>query len=1154
MTLQDLSAPHAEQRRPHHRLTLVAAAIAAIGWTVPAPAQTWNLNANGAWGTAANWLPATVPNAVGAAATLGTIITAPRNVTIGIPITVGSLDFAGAFAYTVTGTNTLTFDVAAGNATIGVTGTAAHVILRPIVLNDTLVVNQGSTGTLRLAGARSGAGGLVKNGTGTLLLNTAASTYAGATQINDGILTYGVGAAIPAGSPVTVGDGVGAAASAQLNIDSAMTAAQALDVTLASDGAVIQANNRLVRLSAVAGSGEVRLNSVVGNGFEITGTGGSTTLSGLVTGGIGVANANPNAGSRFTKIGASTLTLTGANTYVARTFVSGGSLRAASNSALGATSAGFNNATFVYGGGALELAGGITTPERLYLNGAGVGGAGALRNFAGNNTVTGDITIGWTGPGVAAANASIGAEAGTTLTLTGVVNGPNAVTKVGAGTLILNGANTWTGATTVDAGTLQLGQAAALPNATVLTVNGGTLDLNGFSRTVTSLSGTGGAITLGAGTLTVNQAAAGTFAGAISGSGGLVKNGATTLTLTGANGYSGGTTVNAGTLRGDATSLQGNIANGAAVVFDQAAAGTYAGAISGTGTLTKLGAGNLTLTGASTATGATAVNAGTLTVLGSLAAPVTLAAGTTIAGTGAVGALTAGAGATVAPGNPGGTLTANGNYTHNAAAGFRVVVAPSGAGSRLNATGTATLAGGVVDVQAQSGSYARSTRYTILNAAGGVAGTFAGVTSNLAFLTPTLQYDPFNVYLVLASSGVDFATVAQTPNQLAVAAALDNAARAGATGDMATVVNAVSGLSAPQARSAYEAMDGLIHTLLPTIGTSDASQFLRATASRLRDLGGGAVGTGLAWSRLDVALGDAPRSDAPAAYAQAGGPGAPADRSKRGWVSGYGLGGDIDGDASAGDYRYRIGGAIGGVDTDLGGGWVAGLSLAYSDWRVTNGGRGDRADANAYRIGGYARYTDGAFTLDGVLGYGHVRYDTDRRIVFGTIDRTASADYSGDQLLTYVVGRYRFEHDAWGIEPFAAFQWVREWQSGFTEQGAGAVNLAVSSRTLNSTRGTLGARVDRGFESAAGKGMVELRAGYSYEFSGVPSIGATLVGDPTRTGMGIVAETWDRSSWIAGAGVAIAPRKNLTLYADVNGEFQSNTTLWSLLAGLRYTW
>ncbi|MFG1464497.1 autotransporter-associated beta strand repeat-containing protein, partial [Xanthobacter sp. DSM 24535] len=115
--------------------------------------------------------------------------------------------------------------------------------------------------------------------------------------------------------------------------------------------------------------------------------------------------------------------------------------------------------------------------------------------------------------------------------------------------------------------------------------------------------------------------------GANAGSWGLVKAGAGTLTLTGANSYTGGTTVSGGVLRGNSTSLKGGIVNTASVVFDQTAAGTYAGIMSGNGALTVTG-GKLSLTGANTYTGLTSVTGnGTLEVT----AANTIAAASTVA-------------------------------------------------------------------------------------------------------------------------------------------------------------------------------------------------------------------------------------------------------------------------------------------------------------------------------------------------------------------------------------------------------------------------------------------------------------------------------------------------------------------------------------------
>ncbi|MGB0792595.1 MAG: autotransporter domain-containing protein, partial [Opitutales bacterium] len=104
------------------------------------------------------------------------------------------------------------------------------------------------------------------------------------------------------------------------------------------------------------------------------------------------------------------------------------------------------------------------------------------------------------------------------------------------------------------------------------------------------------------------------ISGVISGAGGLVKDGAETLTLSGTNTYAGGTTVNNGTLVGDTDSLQGAITNNGTVRFDQAADGTYASVMSGSGALEKSGTGTVTLSGTNTHTGGTTLNEGIIEV------------------------------------------------------------------------------------------------------------------------------------------------------------------------------------------------------------------------------------------------------------------------------------------------------------------------------------------------------------------------------------------------------------------------------------------------------------------------------------------------------------------------------------------------------------
>ncbi|MEK7293684.1 MAG: autotransporter-associated beta strand repeat-containing protein, partial [Nitrospirota bacterium] len=288
-------------------------------------------------------------------------------------------------------------------------------------------------------------------------------------------------------------------------------------------------------------------------GMTFDANGFATTLSGILSG----------AGT-LTKINTGTLTLTGANTYTGATTVTSGALNIQNNTALGTVAGG----TTVASGAALELQGGITVgAEALTLTGRGISSGGALRNVSGNNSYAGAVTLAslsrinsdsgtltLTG-GVTNAGflLSVGG-AGNTLFDTAAIAGLGGFTKDGTGIATFNFANTYTGATTISAGTLRLGAADRINDTSVTTVaSGGTFDLNGNNETLGSIAGAG-AVTLGAGTLTeggLNTST--TFSGSISGAGGLTKTGTGTLTLSGVNSYGGATAINVGVIRARAS-------------------------------------------------------------------------------------------------------------------------------------------------------------------------------------------------------------------------------------------------------------------------------------------------------------------------------------------------------------------------------------------------------------------------------------------------------------------------------------------------------------------------------------------------------------------------------------------------------------------------
>ncbi|MFZ1874641.1 MAG: autotransporter outer membrane beta-barrel domain-containing protein, partial [Chania sp.] len=312
------------------------------------------------------------------------------------------------------------------------------------------------------------------------------------------------------------------------------------------------------------------------------------------------------------------------------------------------------------------------------------------------------------------------------------------LTKDGLGALELSAANTYTGDTLINTGTLRTGAANTLVNSRAVTVaNGATLDLNGFGQTINNLSGAGDVATSGA-ALTANNTADTRFDGVIGGTGSLVKTGANTLTLTGNNTYSGTTTVNDGTLQiGNGLTTAGivsDIANNATLVFNHNDDFAYTGSLSGSGDLTKQGNGVLSLTGNGSSTqGSVTVAQGTLQLLQNQPLTVT-------------GNYSTEAGATTDIGQINSTLNVGGIFTQAANAVLSVTL---GSSPDLVAQ-TAALGGTLVirgfsdnEAPVKASDILNDNEYTMLHTTDGISGGF-----NNSPLTPSgLDYLLYNGHI-----------------------------------------------------------------------------------------------------------------------------------------------------------------------------------------------------------------------------------------------------------------------------------------------------------------------------------------------------------------------------------------------------------------------
>lgn len=313
--------------------------------------------------------------------------------------------------------------------------------------------------------------------------------------------------------------------------------------------------------------------------------------------------------------------------------------------------------------------------------------------------------------------------------------GAGGIKKSGAGTVTLSGTNTYTGVTVVNAGILRAGSTSAFGTNSNVTLADGTsavLDLNNFSNTIGSLTGTatsgGGSVTLGSGTLTINTTSSTTYAGVISGTGGIAKSASGTQTLSGNNTFSGGANVTGGGL-----TMSGNNTFGAGTVTLNGSA-TTALTLSGTNTFTSGGItitlGNANISGSdSFTTGSLSFAAGTTTISASLtlgSGNITVTGGTeTISsssnsfGSGSLSVTT-------------GSLTLSGN---NNALGTGGITVNSGTltlgGTTNTGGGVTTINGGVVKIAAD-GATAGSA-----GSLGSVPNTFAA--GNIVLNGGTLQ-------------------------------------------------------------------------------------------------------------------------------------------------------------------------------------------------------------------------------------------------------------------------------------------------------------------------------------------------------------------------------------------------------------------------------
>lgn len=959
------------------------------------------------------------------------------------------------------------------NDTIGsLAGSGANATVN--IASGMVLTTGGLNASTTYAGKILGAGSLVKDGSGLMVLS-GANAYTGGTTVNDGAIIGFVGTGASITGNYTLNNDGFLTFNQLLPASGPQSGTYAGNVTGAATAYMQFGGNSTTKVTLTGDNSGFAGTSALGFGSSTIGQGGTVS--------IGSAN-NIGTGTLLFYDGVleSTATMTLANAVSLQT-TSGGGI--------------FNTAT----GTTLTLTGPITGGGALLKTGTGTLALSGAPGHTGGTTISAGTlrTPVWsTGDIVNNANLElIGCQPPTNVACfhNGVISGTGNVRITGDSGVAFGGLNTYTGTTTIDAGSALLSWAAGVLSAQSSFVVNGALFLGGADQTIGSLSGSG-----------------------------VVSTGANTLNI-GANNSS---TTFAGTF------------------------GAYPAWTTESLNVNKIGTGTLTLSGTgSVLTGNLGVNAGTLSLTGTLAsATTTVASGAILSVDGTLtsptvtvasgGRLVGGIGTTsgkitgavansgtIAPGHSPGIIAITGSYAQTSTGTYAAEVFANGTGTVVagvdydriavsGAPGTATLAG-TLAVTPNGGLYVAGTAYDIITTTGGITGNFGTITGNVISPFITLSNAMAsgggvvgnNYRLVVVRSAYN--TVATNPNQVAVANGLTGII--GSAGAASTVTK-IDNMTAAQAQALFTSASPEPYGGFATALQDQAELFTRQVAHRQAESDGAGPGMGV-------------------------------------WANLYGSWGN---GKDRGDYRFGndhsiVGGAA-GVDFSNGDLRV-GVAGGYSEDDVTYLGGNSEGKSKSWQVGGYLSYGMDKLRIDGQVAYVSGDITATKLVNAGSgatlISGTAAVDTQGDLIKGIVTLGYDVGGERFTFVPYVGIDFTSGKIDGFTETGMGTLNLTVAEIEADRTDLVVGARL------AAPMGMVTpyLNAAYRYDLSDHPGAVTAFFNGVSTAPFTVSTIGSGRSVVDVDAGLSARIGPSVSLFVGYQGTFRNDLENHGVNGGLR---
>jgi outer membrane autotransporter protein len=497
----------------------------------------------------------------------------------------------------------------------------------------------------------------------------------------------------------------------------------------------------------------------------------------------------------------------------------------------------------------------------------------------------------------------------------------------------------------------------------------------------------------------------------------------------------------------------------------------------------------------------------------------------------------------------------------------------------LQVNGTATIANGArVDVTLGNVQLVETTK-TILTSEGAQPANLFLIDEDFAFFDSEVVFlDTNDIGIHLTPNGDTPATLAQTPNQRAVAMALEQALAAPHEPDLDTVSAAINGLQGEELPQALADMSGEQLTEFATARLAISDRFQSSLHERIRGVawrdGEGLIsqresesgvfasnplvgrmlpGIGQAAGPWPIAVAGQSMSsilDSSDAFSPA-----PGELGVGGWIDGYGLLGTLEGDSGTADLDYLIGGVSLGMDYRFHPNWLIGIAGGYAhtelDFDELSGNQSAETGQGAVYLG----YVTPWLQIGGSGRFGYSAMTTTRDIDF--ISRDTDADFDGfDGGARVDAALDLFEIRGVELQPLASISYTHVQQDEIDESGADTLDLTGDEEEVDSIVSGLGGRVHGVLEIGQDLWLhPELRARWNHEFGDTErELSSVRIGGQPGAVFEVSGAEFPSDTGVIGVSWTLVAAGRLHAFIDYDVTLASELIQHGVAVGAKFVW